>query len=87
LCGEEEAWGDPIDLCNSLKGRCGKVEFGLFSQVTVIGQEGTVSSCVRGGSGWILGTIYSLKEWSNIGMGSGRVIIPGGVQETCRSGT
>ena len=25
------------------------------------------SSCARGGSGWILGEISSLKEWSGIG--------------------
>jgi len=35
----------------------------LFSQVAVIGQEGMASSCTMGGSGWVLGRIYSQKEW------------------------
>jgi len=29
--------GDPFTLYSSLEGGCGEVEFGLFSQVTVIG--------------------------------------------------
>jgi len=33
----------------------------LFSQVIVIGQEEMASSCARGGFGWILGKISSLK--------------------------
>jgi len=42
----------------------------------------------RGGSGDILGKIYSLKEWSGTGIGcSGGAAIPGGVQETWRCGT
>jgi len=36
------------------------------------GQEGMVSSCSRGGSGWMLGKTASLKEWSGIRMGWGR---------------
>ena len=54
--------GDLI-LYNHLKECCGKVEVGLFSQVTVIGREGMASSCARGGSGWILGKISYQKEW------------------------
>ena len=41
----------------SLKGGCGEVEIGLFSQVTAIGAEEMASSCTRGGSGWILGGV------------------------------
>ena len=47
------------------------------------------SSCVRGGSVWILGKISLLKEWSGLGPGcpGSGVPIPGGVQKTCRCGT
>jgi len=44
-----------IALCNDLKGDCGEVGIGLFSQVTAVGQEGMTSSCSRGDSSWILG--------------------------------
>ena len=46
------------------------------------GQEGTASSCARGGSGWILGRISSQKEHSALKQatqGGGGVIIPGDV--------
>ena len=36
------------------------------SQVTVIGQEVMALSCVREGSGWILGKVSSQKEWQCI---------------------
>jgi len=35
----------------------------------VIGIEGVTSSCAREGSGWTVGNITSLKEWSGTGMG------------------
>jgi len=44
----------------------------------------------RGGSGWILGNISSLKEWSGTGtaaLGCDRVTIPGGAPELWRCGT
>ena len=34
-----------------------------------IGQEGMASSCTREGSSWILGRIYSQKEWQCVGIG------------------
>jgi len=48
------------------------------------------SSCVRGGSDWILGKISLLKEWSGIGPGCPGQQWgphPGGVRRTCRCGT
>jgi len=47
---------------------------GLFSQVTVIGEKVMASSCTRGGSGWILGRISSLKEWSGTGTAAQGVV-------------
>jgi len=35
----------------------------------VIGCKAMDSSCIRGGSDWILGRISLLKEWSGIGIG------------------
>jgi len=56
LCTGEAA---PQVLCSvlspSLKGGCGEVGVSLFSQITVIGWEGTASSCTRRGSGWTWG--------------------------------
>jgi len=45
------------------EGGCGELGVGFFSHVTAIGWEGMVSGYTRGGSGWILRRISSLKEW------------------------
>jgi len=67
--GGKEAQGNLIALCNCLKGGCGEEGVRLCSQVAAIGQEGMASSCARGGSRWILGTISSQKEWLGTGTG------------------
>ena len=55
-----------------------------------IRQEGTASSCTRGGQGWMLGNTSFFFFWERgqtlerAAQGCGGVIIPGGVQETFR---
>lgn len=48
----------------------------LCSQVTAIRQEVMASSCAREGSGWILGEISTLKEWTATGSAQGVVGSP-----------
>jgi len=55
--------GNLFALSISLNGGCSEVGVCLCSHVTAIGQKVMAFSCTRGGSGWILGKIYSLKEW------------------------
>ena len=76
--------GDLIALYNSLKGGCGEVGVGLFSQIRVIGMA---SSCARGGSGWILRKISSpraVKYWNKLPRENGGDTVLGGLQETWR---
>ena len=42
----------------------------LCSVATAVGPEGTAWSCVREGSGWVLGTGSPLRGWSGTATGS-----------------
>lgn len=62
---------------------------GVFSQAASDRQREMASGCSRVGSGWILGTLPSLKEWWGVGRGSpGQWWSPilGGVKEWMRCG-
>jgi len=50
--------GGLIILHSSLNGGCGEVGAWPLLQVAVMGLDVMVSSCTRGGSGWMLGKIY-----------------------------
>ena len=54
--------GDVIAPYNDLKGGCSKMGVGVASLLAGKRQEVTVSSCMRGGSGWTLRIIPSQKE-------------------------
>ena len=73
--GAQVLWG--------VKGGHGKVGISLFSQVTAIEQEGMASSCIREGSGWILGNISFLSgnALAQAVQGGGGVTVPRAVQE------
>ena len=59
--------GDLIALYNYLKGVCDEVGVGLFSHVASNRTRGNGLKLHRGGSDWILGKIYSPKEWLGAG--------------------
>jgi len=66
-----------------MRGGRSEVGVGLFSREPVVRWEVMASSCTRGGAGWILGNISSLKEQCCSGTaahGGGGVTVPGGVQ-------
>ena len=69
--GEQDFQGRPYGC---LKGGWREVGVSLCSQVTMIGREVMASSCARGGSGWILGEISSLKERSGTGTAAQGVV-------------
>ncbi|PKU34477.1 hypothetical protein llap_15219 [Limosa lapponica baueri] len=53
--------GDLLALSNSLKGGCSQGGSVSSPKSQVMGQEEMASSCARGGSDWILGTIFTRK--------------------------
>ena len=53
----------------------------------MIEQEGTASSCAKGGSGWILGKNCSPKSAGMAVQGGNFVNVSGSVQGTFRCGT
>ena len=61
--------GDLIALCSSLKGRCGELGVGLFSQVTSDRTRGKGLKLCQGGLGLDMRRISAQKEQSGIGAG------------------
>lgn len=59
--------GDVITLTNQLEGSCVEAGISIFSQVTVMGQEGMTSSYT--GEIQVLRNTSSLKEWCCTGTG------------------
>jgi len=61
--------GDLLTLYSSLTGECSEVGLVSSPKEPAIGREAIASSCIRGGSDWILGIISPQKEWSGLGPG------------------
>jgi len=61
--------GDLLSLCSSLRGGGREGGLGSAPQEPATGREAMASSCVRGCSGWILGKMSFLREWSGVGTG------------------
>ena len=59
----EETQGRAYALSDYLKGGCGEVGVGLFSQLSHGGMKGNGFKLPRGGSGWFFGKLSSQKEW------------------------
>jgi len=61
--------GDLLALYSSLTGGGSEGGLGSAPQEPATGRVAMASSCVRGGSDWILGKISFLRKWSGVGPG------------------
>jgi len=81
--------GDLSTLCNNLKGVCGRVGAGLFSQITEI-RQGTGLKLSQGRLSLDIRKTFServVMHWKQAAQGCDGITTPGGVQEPRRCGT